>query len=174
MMIVRLSGDPLVQDSRTGLCSLAGPLSIAVFVNLELVEPLIDGCVLQHLEVVLQARVEPHDVRGILEVPCRPPLLVQRSNAAMNEVAPIISRVRPVETRRKILVVATVSFPSLGSKSLQSTPQTGGLQRTSQNDRGSFSTIQHHLPLHSSHRSFWKPSGYAPCTEVLGSKQQSQ
>ena len=63
---------------------------------------------------------------------------------------------------RRILVVATVSFSSSASTLLQSLLRTDDARRTSQNAGGSFSSIQHHRPRHSSHLSFMAPSGYAP------------
>ena len=65
-----------------------GGAVIARLVDLELDEPLADGRMLHHCEVVLQAGAEPHDVRSVLEIPGRPPLLVQRSDSAADEIRP--------------------------------------------------------------------------------------
>ena len=62
--------------SLASLCGLAGSLGVAILIHLELKEPLADGCMLHHGEVVLSARMEPHDVCSVPKIPGRPPLLV--------------------------------------------------------------------------------------------------
>ena len=59
-----------------GLCGLADLFSVAVLVNFELEEPLADGRMLHHREIMLQARAEPHDISCVLEILGRPPLFV--------------------------------------------------------------------------------------------------
>ena len=81
---VRLAGLGGLAD----LLGLAGPLDLADLVNLELEKPLAEIRMLYYRKVIIQARAEPHDVCRILEVPGHPPLIVQRSNAAADEVGP--------------------------------------------------------------------------------------
>ena len=73
---------------RGGPRGLAGPLDLAVAAHIELEEPLAEMGMSHHYEVVVEVRAEPHDVGGVRAEPGWPPLVMQWSDPATDEVRP--------------------------------------------------------------------------------------